>query len=96
MRNEKIIIPYSVGTYLDRIKDGKRHVDKVDKYIINEHGIFVVLMLDARENYRALKKISIEEFNNEYVLTKDVHLNISEENVKAAVKCLNRVKRKVK
>lgn len=96
MENIKIGVPYAIGTYLDKIEDGKRHIDQVYEYIINQNGIFAILLLDVIENPRLSTRISIEELNDKYTLTQDVHLNISEENVRATCEIFSKVKNKTK
>jgi len=96
MESIKINVPYPIGTYLDKIEDDKRHTDQLYEYIITKDGIFAVLVLDVRENPRLSTRISVEELNDKWTLTKDVHLNISKEDVKATCEFFSKVKRKTK
>jgi len=96
MQSIKINIPYPIGTYLDKIEDGKRHIDQLYEYIITKDGLFAVLILDSMENPRLSTRISIEELNNKWTLTRDVHLNISKEDVKSTCEFFGKVKRKTK
>ena len=96
MESIKINVPYPIGTYLDKIEDDKRHTDQLYEYIITKDGIFAVLVLDVRENPRLSTRISVEELNDKWTLTKDVHLNISKEDVKAKCEFFSKVKRKTK
>ena len=96
MESIKINVPYPIGTYLDKIEDGKRHIDQLYEYIITKDGLFAVLILDSMENPRLSTRISIEELNNKWTLTKDVHLNISKEDVKSTCEFFGKVKRKTK
>ena len=94
MESIKINVPYPIGTYLDIIEDDKRHTDQLYEYIITKDGIFAVLVLDVRENPRLSTRISVEELNDKWTLTKDVNLNISKEDVKATCEFFGKVKRK--
>ena len=96
MESIKINVPYPIGTYLDKIEDDKRHTDQLYEYIITKDGIFAVLVLDVRENPRLSTRISVEELNDKWTLTKDVHLNISKEDVVATCEFFGKVKRKTK
>jgi len=96
MESIKINVPYPIGTYLDKIEDDKRHTDQLYEYIITKDGIFAVLVLDVRENPRLSTRISVEELNDKWTLTKDVNLNISKEDVKATCEFFGKVKRKTK
>ena len=96
MESIKINVPYPIGTYLDIIEDDKRHTDQLYEYIITKDGIFAVLVLDVRDNPRLSTRISVEELNDKWTLTKDVHLNISKEDVKATCEFFGKVKRKTK
>ena len=96
MESIKINVPYPIGTYLDKIEDDKTHTDQLYEYIITKDGIFAVLVLDVRENPRLSTRISVEELNDKWTLTKDVHLNISKEDVKATCEFFGKVKRKTK
>ena len=96
MESIKINVPYPIGTYLDKIEDDKRHTDQLYEYIITKDGIFAVLVLDVRENPRLSTRISVEELNDKWTLTKDVNLNISKENVKVTCEFFGKVKRKTK
>lgn len=92
MENIKINVPYPMGTYLDKIEDGKRHIDQLYEYSITKNGIFAVLILDVMENPRLSTRISIEELNNKWTLIQDINLNIFEENVRTTCKIYNKVK----
>ena len=96
MESIKINVPYPIGTFLDKIEDDKRHTDQLYEYIITKDGIFAVLVLDVRENPRLSTRISVEELNDKWTLTKDVHLNSSKEDVKATCEFFGKVKRKTK
>jgi len=96
MKKEKIIVPYPIGTYLEKIEEGKKHVDQVYEYNVNKNGLFVILILDVTENPRLSTKISFEELNNKWTLMSDVKSNFSEANTKVASKFLGKVKRKIK
>jgi len=96
MKKEKIIVPHPVGTYLEKIEDGKKHVDQVYEYNINKNGLFVILILDVTENPRLSAKISLEELNNKWTLMSDAKSNLFEGNIKVTSKFFSKVKRKIK
>ena len=66
MNNNNFTVPYPVGTYLVKKENGVDHVDQVNKYILNNKGLFVVLMLDVETNPRLSTEISINDLLNKW------------------------------
>lgn len=60
MENISFSVPYSIGTYLIRNEDCSEHLDQVGKYVVDEKGISVILMLDVETNPRLSTAISID------------------------------------
>lgn len=60
-------VPYSIGTYLVKEEDNRKHVDQVHEYIIGKDGISTILMLDVLENPRLSNKISIEDLLKNWI-----------------------------
>ena len=54
-------VPYAIGTKLTKNVDGQNHIDQVHKYVIDEKGISVILMLDVLGNPRLSSEIRIED-----------------------------------
>lgn len=96
MKNLKLNVLYPIGTYLDKVEDGKRHIDQVCEYVINKEGLFAVLLLDATEDPRLSTRISVEELEEKWKLTQDVHLNISDDSIRESCRFLSRLKKKTK
>ncbi len=70
-------IPYSIGTYLKKVENGQEHLDRVLKYIINEYGVFVILVLDVDKAPRLSTEISVVDLLNNWKLDDGIHLNES-------------------
>lgn len=96
MKNLKLNVRYPIGTYLDKVEDGKRHIDQVCEYVINKEGLFAVLVLDAKEEPRLSERIRVEELEDKWKLTQDVHLNISDESIRESCKFLSRLRKKTR
>lgn len=61
MNNTNFTVPYPIGTYLTKNIDGTNHLDQVDKYIIDENGVSVILTLDVETDPRLSIPISVED-----------------------------------
>ena len=62
MNGFNVDFPYEIGTFLSTIKDGEKHIDKLDEYIIDENGISVILELDTLIDPRKSIRIPMERF----------------------------------
>ena len=54
-------VPYPIGTYLTKNVNGQNQTDQVFKYVIDNNGIAVVLMLDVNGNSKLSDEIRIED-----------------------------------
>ncbi len=65
-----IELPFSIGTYLIT-EDEMKHIDKVEKYVINQKGMFVVLTYDAISDPRTSQMISIEKLKESWKIVSE-------------------------
>lgn len=61
MNSKSFDVPYPIGTYLTRNENGVEHLDQVEKYVLSNEGLFVILMLDVKTNPRLSVEISIND-----------------------------------
>ena len=61
MNSKSFDVPYPIGTYLTRNENGVEHLDQVEKYVLSNEGLFVILMLDAKTDPRLSVEISIND-----------------------------------
>ena len=61
MNSKSFDVPYPIGTYLTRNEKGVEHLDQVEKYVLSNEGLFVILMLDVKTNPRLSVEISIND-----------------------------------
>ena len=61
MNSKSFDVPYPIGTYLTRNENGVEHFDQVEKYVLSNEGLFVILMLDVKTNPRLSVEISIND-----------------------------------
>jgi len=60
MNNKFFSIPYPIGTYLIKNENGVQHLDQVNRYILDEKGLSVILTLDALKEPRLSTEISVD------------------------------------
>lgn len=75
MRNITFTVPYSIGTYLIKNVDDNEHLDQVNKYVVDEKGISVILMLDVETNPRLSTAISIDDLLQNWKEDTRIHLS---------------------
>lgn len=75
MKNIDFTVPYAIGTYLIKYKDGIEHLDQVNRYVIDEKGISVILMLDVETDPRLSTAISVEDLLRNWKKDTDIHLS---------------------
>lgn len=61
MNSKSFDVPYPIGTYLTRNENGVEHFDQVEKYVLSNEGLFVILMLDVKTDPRLSVEISIND-----------------------------------
>ena len=61
MNSRSFDVPYPIGTHLIRNENGVEHLDQVEKYVLSNEGLFVILMLDVKTNPRLSVEISIND-----------------------------------
>lgn len=61
MNSRSFDVPYPIGTHLIRNENGVEHFDQVEKYVLSNEGLFVILMLDVKTNPRLSVEISIND-----------------------------------
>lgn len=59
-KDDNIIYPYPVGTYLCKEEYGITHIDRVEEYVINKAKVFVILVLDVFKEPRLSTPIDID------------------------------------
>ena len=75
MKNVSFTMPYPIGTYLIKNVNGNEHLDQVNKYVVDENGTFVILMLDVETNPRLSTAISIDNLLQNWKEDTGIHLS---------------------
>ena len=75
MENNNFSVPYPIGTYLVKIENGQKHLDRVERYVISQFGIFAVLMLDVDKEPKYSTNISIAELVDNWMVDNQIYLS---------------------
>lgn len=76
-KDDNIIYPYPVGTYLCKEEYGIKHIDKVEEYVLNGVKNYVILVLDVLKEPRLSTPIDIDSLLKEWskVDSNDINLD---------------------
>lgn len=61
MNSKSFDVPYPIETHLIRNEKGVELLNQVEKYVLSNEGLFVILMLDVKTNPRLSVEISIND-----------------------------------
>lgn len=94
MKNISFTVPYPIGTYLIKNVDGNEYIDQVNKYVVDEKGISVILMLDVETDPRLSTAISIDNLLQNWKEDTRLHVGMQSEDESiiknGPIKSLNR------
>lgn len=75
MNSKSFDVPYPIGTYLTKNENGVEHLDQVEKYVLSNEGLFVILMLDVKTDPRLSVEISIDDLLEKWEEDKNIHFS---------------------
>ena len=75
MENNNFSVPYPIGTYLVKMENDQKHLDRVERYVISQFGIFAVLMLDVDKEPKYSTNISIAELVDNWMVDNQIYLS---------------------